>query len=59
MKKIIAIAVLVLSVMMLVGCSYKCDICGEEKSSGKHTEEILGEEVVYCDECYEAMQSLF
>ncbi len=57
MKKIIAFVLLALTMLMLVGCSFKCDICQQEKSGGKHTEEVLGEEIVYCEDCYEAIKS--
>ena len=60
MKKIvIALLLVVALVATLTACgTFKCDICGEEKSGSKHTEEILGEEVVICSDCYEEMEEL-
>ena len=55
MKRIIGIAALIaMLATMLTACgSFKCDICQQEKSGGKNTLELLGEEVVCCDDCYD------
>ena len=60
MKKIICSIVLVLATMLLlVGCGkFTCELCGEEKSGKQYTEEILGEEVVYCSDCHEELEEL-
>ena len=60
MKKIITIAALILSLsFILTACGkFTCDLCGEEKSGKKHEETVFGQEVVYCDDCYEALDSL-
>lgn len=60
MKKII-IAILALSALVvgMTACGkFTCDLCGEEKTGKKHTEEFLGEELVYCNECYEGMEDV-
>ena len=60
MKKLVAIMCLVLVMAtMLTACSkFTCDLCGEKKSGKKHEEKILGESVVYCDECYKELKEL-
>ena len=60
MKKLISVICLVLVlVTMLAACSkFTCDVCGEKKSGKKHEEKVLGEKVVYCDDCYKQMKEL-
>ena len=60
MKRIITLALVgVMSMSFLAGCGkFTCDMCEEEKSGKKHKEELLGEEIVICDDCYEGLQSL-
>ena len=60
MKKLIGvIALAAIVVSMLAACGkFTCDICGEEKSGKKHEEEVFGMEVVYCDDCYDALNDL-
>ena len=60
MKRVFGIVLLVaLLVTMLVGCGkFKCDLCQKEKSGKKHNEEILGQEVVYCDDCYNGLKGI-
>lgn len=60
MKKIICSIVLILATMLcIVGCAkFTCDICGEEKSGKQHEEELLGEKIVYCDDCYKELEEL-
>lgn len=45
---------------LLIGCAkpFTCDICREEKTGKKHTEKVLGQEIVYCDDCYKQLQKL-
>ena len=60
MKKIICTALLTLAmVASLVSCGkFTCDGCDEEKKGKKHEIEVLGEEVVLCDDCYEELEEL-
>ncbi len=52
MKKFVAIALLLVTVLALfTACGkYTCDICGQEKSSGKNEVEVDGETKVYCSD---------
>lgn len=61
MKKFLVLALMaVMAVTCLAGCGkFECDVCGEEKSGKKHEGEILGEEVVMCDDCYEKINEGF
>ena len=58
MKKLICLALLVVVVLSLfTACGkFTCDICQEEKSGEKHTKDVLGEEIVMCDDCYTAAE---
>ena len=59
MKRMIAALLLVVAMLsMLASCGepFTCDTCKEEKTGGKHTTEILGQEVVICDDCYKEME---
>ena len=60
MKKIICLILVVLTMCsLLAACSsFTCDICGEKKSGNKNTENILGEEIVYCDDCKNQLEQL-
>lgn len=60
MKKMVRFAaMLMLLATLLCGCGkFTCDLCGEEKSGKKYTESIFGEEIEYCKECKEALESL-
>ena len=33
------------------GGAFTCDICGEEKTGGRKTQEALGMKLTICDEC--------
>jgi ribosome-binding protein aMBF1 (putative translation factor) len=33
-------------------------LCGEEKSGKKHEEEVMGQDVVICDDCYDELEDL-
>ena len=60
MKKLIGL-LLLLSMLatLLTGCGkFTCDLCGEERSGKQYKEEILGEEIVYCRECYDELKAL-
>ena len=59
MKKIVALIALGIMVFMLTACgSFKCDMCGQEKSGTKHTEKIPGKEAHICDDCYKGLEAL-
>ena len=60
MKKIVlSIFTLVALTLTLTSCGkFTCDLCGDEKSGKKHEEEVLGESVVICDDCYEDLDDL-
>ncbi len=59
MKKFIALALCTLSLVSLVACGkFECDLCKEEKTGKRHKEELLGEEIVICDECYKDLEAL-
>jgi hypothetical protein len=61
MKKIaLLMALVMLLSVLLCGCiaSFECDICGEDVFGRKYTEEIFGEEIVYCSDCKEDMEEL-
>lgn len=60
MKKTLCIvALIVMLLTMLTACGkFECDLCGKEKSGGKNKKEVLGEEIVYCDECADGLNSL-
>lgn len=53
-KRIMALLLTALTVVSLTACGepFTCDICGEEKTGKKHSETILGEEIIYCNDCY-------
>ena len=60
MKKLICILLLVVVLASLfTACGkFDCDLCGEEKTGKKHKEELYGESVVICDDCYDALETL-
>lgn len=59
MKKLICVLLLIVVLATLfVACGkFTCDLCGEEKTGKRYTEEVWGEEVTYCDDCYQALKS--
>ena len=58
MKKIIALGCLtIVMATLLTACGkFTCDTCKQEKSGKKHTKDVLGEEIVMCDDCYDAYE---
>ena len=60
MKRLICVFLLVVMLAsLLTACGkFECDLCGEEKSGKKHKEELLGEEVVICNDCYKELEEL-
>lgn len=54
MKKLIPMlvtAVLVLTMLVSCGKPFTCDLCREEKTGKQNTATVLGQEVVYCNDC--------
>ena len=60
MKKLICLLlVVVMMATMLAACGkFECEVCGEEKSGKKYTEEILGREITYCQDCHDKGEDL-
>ena len=60
MKKLISLTALaVLLAVFLCACGkFTCTLCGEEKSGKKYKEELLGQEIVYCKDCHDGLESL-
>lgn len=60
MKKFVALLlVVVMMATMLCACSsFECDLCGEEKSGKKYTENFLGEKITYCGDCKDDLEEL-
>ena len=60
MKKKMAVLLLVsLAAMALTACSkFECDLCGEEKTGVKRKAEVFGEEIEFCEDCYEEVKEL-
>ncbi len=55
-KKIMYLTIIFIFMLTLSSCGkFYCDICGEEKNGKKHIENIFGEEVIICDECYKEL----
>lgn len=61
MKKLLCTLILAATLATaLAGCGAKftCDLCNEEKSGKQYKEEVFGQEVIYCADCYEDLQNL-
>ena len=61
MKKLVCVLLCIcLLAALFAGCIayFECDLCGEETFGIKHTGELMGEEVEYCDDCKEDMEEL-
>ena len=50
MKRILCALILVaMLATMLTGCGkFTCDLCNKEKSGKQYTDEIFGQQVIYC-----------
>lgn len=59
-KKIVASLLTAAMVLSLAACgkTFKCDICGGEKTGKSYTQTIFGEEVVYCKECHDKLEEV-
>ena len=61
MKKIIAMLLLVaMLATLLVACEDKftCDNCNKEKSGKKNTTTFAGEEITYCNDCKDEVETI-
>lgn len=60
-KKAVICSVILASLMALAltACShtFKCGLCGEEKTEAGHKTNILGQEVEICDDCYNGLNA--
>lgn len=61
MKRKISFLLLIVAVVMsLTACGkFTCDFCGEEKSGKNHKSNMMGEDVVICQDCYNEMQGFY
>lgn len=59
-KKMAALLLTVLTVVSLTACGepFTCDICQQEKTGKKYTETLFGEEITYCQDCYDEVKEL-
>lgn len=59
-KKITALLLTVLTVVSLTACGkpFTCDLCNQEKTGKKYTEKLFGEEITYCQDCYDSLKEL-
>lgn len=52
-KTLVIIAAILVMALTLGACGkFTCDVCGREKSGGKHTMKLLGAKVTICNDCY-------
>lgn len=60
MKRKISVAlIMVVLAFVLTACgTFKCSICGQEKSGGSHTTEVFGRKLTVCDDCYNTGSNL-
>lgn len=60
MKRVICVLLLVVMLAtLLTACGkFQCDLCGEEKTGKKYEEEVLGQPVTYCKDCYEDLEDI-
>ncbi len=58
MKKLAAVLALIGLVASLAACggAFTCNICGEEKTGGRKTQEVAGMKVTVCDDCVGGIQ---
>ncbi len=59
-KKIMALLLTAATVISLTACGkpFTCDLCNEEKTGKKYKETVYGEEIVYCQDCYDDLKQL-
>ena len=61
MKKVLCLIMTVIAMAtMFTGCGSKftCDLCDETKSGKKYEIELMGDEFVYCKDCYKNMKQI-
>ena len=60
MKKLIMLVamVAVFSTLLCACGKFECDLCGKEKSGKKYKEELMGQEIIYCKDCHDELESL-
>lgn len=59
MKQLILSIISIVLLLTLTGCGkFTCNICGKEKSGKKYEEEMFGQKITICKDCYEDMQEL-
>ena len=59
-RKISVLVTMIVMALIITACGkFVCDFCGEEKNGKSYESEVLGEEVVICQDCYDGIQELF
>ena len=59
MKKIIALALVIVTVFALTACGkFTCDLCKKERSGKRYKTEALGKEIVICENCNEKVSDV-
>ena len=61
MKKILLVVLALVMVLTLGACGKKvtCNICGEEvRASKAHEDEVFGNTVYVCNDCYEDLEKI-
>ena len=59
-RKISTILIVVAIALTMTACGkFTCDFCGEEKNGKNYKSEMLGEEVVICQDCYNELREIF
>lgn len=62
MRKLLCILLIVVVLSSLLsGCNigyFTCDLCCEDTFGNMHREDVLGTEIVYCDECQKRLETL-
>ncbi|MDE6873135.1 MAG: hypothetical protein K2P87_01555 [Lachnospiraceae bacterium] len=58
-RKVIAALLATVTILSFTGCGkFTCDMCGEEKSGKKYQEELFGETITLCNDCYKGLEDL-
>lgn len=58
-KRVAAVVMLMALMLTLTACGkFTCDICGQEKGGKKHENDMLGEKIVMCDDCFKELAAL-
>ena len=60
MKKLTALLMVVIMALSFTACGkFVCGLCGQEKFGKKHEKNVLGYEIVICNDCQKDIDSLF